>query len=63
MQNRDDLLLEGLTMASEIIAKTDELAEIVCKVTDEHHQKVDEFMPRSLAQRIAAIRAKQNTIV
>ena len=63
MQNRDDLLLEGLTMASEIIAKTDELAEIVCKVAGEHRQKVDEFIPRSLAHRIAAIRAKQNTIV
>ena len=60
MQNRDDLLLEGLTLATEILEKTDELAEIVCKVTGEHHQKVDEFLPRLLAQRIAAIRAQQN---
>lgn len=51
---------QGMTLAGEILEKTDEPAEIVCRITDEKHQQVDEYVPRLLAQRIAEKRATQD---
>lgn len=59
MKDKNDFILEGLSMASDILEKTDELADIICKITDEHQQQIDEFAPQLLAKRIAEKRAKQ----
>ncbi len=60
VQEKADLILEGLTMAAGILEKTDELAEEICKFTGEDYQKIDEYAPRLLALRIAHFRAMQN---
>lgn len=57
--DKNDLILAGLESAFEILEKVDELADMVCKIASEGHEKVDEYVPRLLAQRIAERRAKQ----
>ena len=59
MKKHDSLLIEGLVLADKIMEKTDELAELVCKITDEKRQQVDEYVPKLLARRIEELRAKQ----
>lgn len=60
MKKHDDLVIEGLVLAARIMEKTDELAELVCKITDEKRQQVDEYVPKLLARRIADLREKQD---
>lgn len=59
MKKNDDVFIAGLVLADKILEKTDELAELICKITDEKQQQVDEYVPKLLARRIAELRAKQ----
>lgn len=60
MPEKKDIILEGLTLSVDLLEKADELADIVCKITGENYQQVDEFIPQLVAQRIAKKRAEQN---